>query len=53
MVEFHVHGSNAVIKYFLKTLSSFKNCRLAKPGEFTKTALLNKKINLITGREFN
>jgi len=47
VVEFHVHGSNAVIKYFLKTLSTFKNCRLAKPGEFTKTALLNKKINLL------
>jgi len=42
VVEFHIHGSNAVIKYFLKTLSNFKNCRLAKPGEFTKTALLNK-----------
>jgi len=47
VVEFHIHGSNAVIKYFLKTLSSFKNCRLAKPGEFTKIALLNKKINLL------
>jgi tRNA modification GTPase len=47
VVEFHIHGSNAVIKYFLKTLSNFKNCRLAKPGEFTKTALLNKKINLL------
>jgi tRNA modification GTPase len=47
VVEFHVHGSNAVVKYFLKILSSFKNCRLAKPGEFTKTALLNKKINLL------
>jgi tRNA modification GTPase len=47
VVEFHVHGSNAVIKYFLKILSTFKNCRLAKPGEFTKTALLNKKINLL------
>ena len=47
VVEFHIHGSNAVVKYFLKILSSFKNCRLAKPGEFTKTALLNKKINLL------
>lgn len=47
VVEFHVHGSNAVIKYFLKILSSFENCRLAKPGEFTKIALLNKKINLL------
>jgi tRNA modification GTPase len=47
VVEFQVHGSNAVVKYFLKILSSFKNCRLANPGEFTKTALLNKKINLL------
>ena len=47
VVEFHIHGSNAVVKYFLKILSSFKNCRLAKPGEFTKIALLNKKINLL------
>ena len=47
VVEFHVHGSKAVINYFLKILSKFKNCRLAKPGEFTKTALLNKKINLL------
>ena len=47
VVEFHIHGSNAVVKYFLKILSGFKNCRLAKPGEFTKTALLNKKINLL------
>ena len=47
VAEFHVHGSKAVISYFLKTLSKFKNCRLAKPGEFTKTALLNKKINLL------
>jgi tRNA modification GTPase len=47
VVEFHIHGSNAVVKYFLKILSSFKNCRLAKPGEFTKTALINKKINLL------
>ncbi|MFM7985143.1 MAG: tRNA uridine-5-carboxymethylaminomethyl(34) synthesis GTPase MnmE, partial [Candidatus Fonsibacter sp.] len=36
-----------VVKYFLEVLSKFKNCRLAKPGEFTKTALLNKKINLL------
>ncbi|PHX88692.1 MAG: tRNA uridine-5-carboxymethylaminomethyl(34) synthesis GTPase MnmE [Pelagibacteraceae bacterium] len=47
VVEFHIHGSNAVVKYFIKVLSELKNCRLAKPGEFTKTALLNKKINLL------
>ena len=36
LVEFHIHGSNAVISYFLKVLSEQKNCRLAEQGEFTK-----------------
>ena len=47
VIEFHLHGSNAVINCFLKNLSKFKNCRLAKPGEFSQIALLNKKINLL------
>jgi tRNA modification GTPase len=33
LVEFHIHGSNAVISYFLKVLSEQDNCRLAEPGE--------------------
>ena len=47
LVEFHVHGSNAVINYFLKILSNLKNCRLAEPGEFTKIAFQNNKIDLL------
>ena len=47
LVEFHVHGSNAVISYFLKVLSEQDDCRLAEPGEFTKIAFLNNKIDLI------
>jgi tRNA modification GTPase len=47
VVEFHIHGSHAVISYFFKTLSKFKDCRLATAGEFTRNALLNKKINLL------
>ena len=47
LAEFHVHGSNAVIGKFLKILSSQKNCRLAEPGEFTKIAFQNNKIDLI------
>ena len=47
LVEFHIHGSNAVISYFLKVLSEQKNCRLAEPGEFTKIAFQNNKIDLI------
>ena len=46
LVEFHVHGSKAVINKFLNELSFRTDCQLAKPGEFTKQALLNNKINL-------
>ena len=47
LAEFHVHGSNAIISYFLKVLSSQKNCRMAEPGEFTKVAFQNNKIDLL------
>ena len=47
LAEFHIHGSNAVITCFLKVLSEQKNCRLAEPGEFTKIAFQNNKIDLI------
>ena len=47
LVEFHIHGSNAVISCFLKVLSEQDNCRLAEPGEFTKIAFQNNKIDLI------
>ena len=47
LVEFHIHGSNAVINKILGVLSEQKNCRLAEPGEFTKIAFKNDKIDLI------
>ena len=47
LVEFHIHGSNAVISFFLRVLSEQDNCRLAEPGEFTKIAFQNDKIGLI------
>ena len=47
MAEFHVHGSKAVIQAALKSISEIKNCRLAEPGEFTKIAFQNDKINLL------
>ena len=47
LAEFQVHGSNAVINALLKTLSEQKNCRLAEPGEFTKLAFQNGKIDLL------
>jgi len=47
LVEFHIHGSNAVINYFLRVLSEQDKCRLAEPGEFTKVAFQNNKIDLV------
>ena len=47
LVEFHIHGSNAVITCFLNVLSEQNSCRLADPGEFTKIAFQNNKIDLI------
>ena len=47
MAEIHVHGSIAVIQSILENLSNIKNCRLAEPGEFTKIAFQNEKINLL------
>ncbi len=47
LAEFHVHGSRAVIKSMHLAISKVKNCRLAEPGEFTKRAFQNGRINLL------
>ncbi len=47
MAEIHVHGGKAVILAVQKEISKVKNCRLAEPGEFTKLAFQNGKINLL------
>ena len=47
MAEIQVHGSKAVIDAIHTSLSKIKNCRLAEPGEFTKLAFQNGKINLL------
>ncbi len=47
MAEIQVHGSKAVIDELHNNISKIKNCRLAEPGEFTKLAFQNGKINLL------
>ena len=47
MAEFHVHGSRSVIDAVHNSISKVKNCRIAEPGEFTKIAFQNGKINLL------
>lgn len=45
-VEINCHGSKAVIKSILSALSSIKNFRLAEPGEFSRRAFYNGKMDL-------
>ena len=47
MAEIQVHGSKAVIDALHMSISYIENCRLAEPGEFTKLAFQNGKINLL------
>ena len=47
LAEFHIHGSRAVISALHSSISKVKNCRLAEPGEFTRIAFQNGKINLL------
>ena len=47
MAEIHVHGGKAIVLAVQNEISKVKNCRLAEPGEFTKLAFQNGKINLL------
>ena len=47
MAEFHVHGSRAVVNAIHSLISKIDGCRLAEPGEFTKIAFQNGKLNLL------
>ena len=47
MAEFHVHGGKAVVLAVQEAISNIENCKLAEPGEFTKLAFQNGKINLL------
>ena len=47
MAEIHIHGGKAVVLALQKEISKIENCRLAEPGEFTKIAFQNGKINLL------
>ena len=45
-VEFQCHGSLAVVDQLLYALSTLPDFRPAEPGEFTKRAFLNGKMDL-------
>ena len=46
VVEFHCHGSSLVLQEVLFRILLFPGTRLADPGEFTKRAFLNGRIDL-------
>ena len=47
MAEVHIHGGKAVILAVQDQIAKIENCKLAGPGEFTKLAFQNGKINLL------
>ncbi len=46
VAEFHVHGGRAVLASLFATLSGIGNVRAAEPGEFTRRAFENGKLDL-------
>jgi tRNA modification GTPase len=44
--ELHLHGGRATLAAVLAALSSFGSCRSAEPGEFTRRAFANGKMDL-------
>ncbi|MBR0712231.1 tRNA uridine-5-carboxymethylaminomethyl(34) synthesis GTPase MnmE [Bradyrhizobium liaoningense] len=46
IAEFHVHGGRAVLAALLAAISVIPNTRAAEPGEFTRRAFENGKLDL-------
>lgn len=46
VAEFHVHGGRAVLASLFAALSAHENVRPAEPGEFTRRAFENGKLDL-------
>jgi tRNA modification GTPase len=46
VAEFHVHGGRAVLAALFASLSAFADMRAAEPGEFTRRAFENGKLDL-------
>ncbi|MGH6755247.1 MAG: tRNA uridine-5-carboxymethylaminomethyl(34) synthesis GTPase MnmE, partial [Bradyrhizobium sp.] len=46
VAEFHVHGGRAVLASIFAALAAQENLRAAEPGEFTRRAFENGKLDL-------
>ena len=47
VAELHVHGGAAVVSAALNALCARQGVRIAEPGEFTRRAFLNGKLDLV------
>ncbi|MGC5843340.1 MULTISPECIES: tRNA uridine-5-carboxymethylaminomethyl(34) synthesis GTPase MnmE [Mesorhizobium] len=47
VAEFQVHGGRAVAAKMLETIAGFDGVRHAEPGEFTRRAFLNGRLDLV------
>jgi len=46
VVEYHIHGGRAVIRQMLAVFTTLTGLRPAEPGEFTRRAFMNGKMDL-------
>jgi tRNA modification GTPase len=46
IAEFHLHGGRAVVAAVLAALGRLEGLRMAEPGEFTRRAFLNGRLDL-------
>lgn len=46
MAELHIHGGVAIVDRILEVLSGLEDLRPAEPGEFTRLAVLNGRMDL-------
>ena len=46
VVELHLHGGRATVEAVCAVLGGFELCRFAEPGEFSRRAFENKKLDL-------
>ena len=47
MLEINIHGGSSVLEHLIENLLLIKNVREANPGEFTKRAFRNNKIDFL------
>ena len=53
LAEFHIHGSRAVLAALTAALGAIEGVRPAEPGEFTRRAFENGKIDLTEAEALN